>query len=430
MENTARNAATKYEAVRITGLGFLLPGADTVTAVWRHLSEGNSQLGPIPAELGGTTGVFSAGRVTGFDHRDYLTDLPDNFTKRYSRDILLAMSAVENARSDAGLDTADAVAPDRMGVIASSARGPAEWWYQAASGHDLGTTWPTVTPDRAIFASLPGTPATLSAIRIGAQGLVTTVSNACVGGHQALALAADQIERGAADVMYVIGYDLPLVPSVLQVYSAPGSTVLSQERDARRAVKPYHKDRDGFALGEGAVVVVLESETHARARGTAGYAALRAAHSINEAAHATRMDLSGRSTARMMAELLDTAGRRPGAVDYICGHGTATRYNDVCESRALSHLYGERRSLWPPIGSNKPIFGHLLGGAGLLNCAAVALMLWRQCLAPTINSEEPDPECAHDHVAEGARPARLRSAVSLAFAIGSQSSSVLLEAAE
>ncbi|WP_165990261.1 beta-ketoacyl synthase [Streptomyces sp. YIM 98790] len=429
MASTANTPGSAYDDVCVTGLGFILPGAESVASAWRHLAQGDPQISRLPPELSARSGIHGGGRISDFDYRRHLPDLPDNFAKRYSRDILMVLAAVENARRDAGLDGPDGAGPDRTGIVASSARGPAEWWYQIASGEDLGTDWPPVSPDRAILASLAGTPATLSAIRLGARGLVTTVSNACVGGHQAVALAGDQIRRGAADVMYVIGYDLPLVPPVFQVYAAPGSTVLSREPEVTRAVKPYDRRRDGFVLGEGAVVMVLENERHARARGARPYAALRAAHSVNEAAHATRMDLSGRATAAMIGELLDAAGRDPGDLDYICGHGTATRYNDAAESRALAHLYGEERSQWPPLGSNKPIFGHLLGAAGLLNCAAVALMLRRQCLAPTANCEEADPECDHDHVTEGPRPAVLDTAMSLAFAIGSQSSAVLLERA-
>lgn len=429
MPHSDRVTGTAFDDVLITGLGFVLPGADSPEHVWRHLRGGESQLSTLPSAISSGTGVHSAGRLQDFDYTAYLPDLPDNFAKRYSREILVALSAVQNAARDAGLVGEGVLDPPRTGVVASCSRGPAEWWSQTASG----TTWdparPPVSPAQAVFASLAGTPASLGAIRLGAQGLVSTVSNACVGGHQALALAAHEIQRGAADVMFVVGHELPLVPEVLQVYSASGTSVLSRDTDPKRAIKPYDLRRDGFALGEGAVVAVLERGKYAQARHAPAYAALRACHSINEAAHATRMDLSGRSTARLMADTLDTIGAVPGELDYICGHGTATRYNDLAESRALRHLFGPRRSDWPPLGSVKPVYGHLLGAAGLVNCAALALMLKHQCLAPTINCETVEPECDHDHVTEGARPNDTRLVMSLAFAIGSQSSALLLEVA-
>jgi 3-oxoacyl-[acyl-carrier-protein] synthase II len=430
MSRSDRVTGTTFEDVVITGLGFVLPGADTPEGVWRHLSEGESQLSALPSVISGSTGIHGGGRLGDFDHTPYLPDLPDNFAKRYSREILVVLSAVQNAARDAALAGDGALDPLRTGVVASCSRGPVEWWSQTAAG----TTWdparPPVSPAQAVFASLAGTPASLSAVRLGARGLVSTVSNACVGGHQALGIAAGEIQRGAADVMFVVGHELPLVPEVLQVYSASGTSVLSRDTDPKRAVKPYDIRRDGFALGEGAVVAVLERRSHAEARRAQVYAALRSVHSVSEAAHATRMDLTGRSTAQLMAETLDAIGAAAGELDYICGHGTATRYNDLAESRALNHLYGPRRGDWAPLGSIKPVYGHLLGAAGLLNCAALALTLKRQCLVPTINCETVEPECDHDHVAEGARPAQPRLVMSLAFAIGSQSSALVLEAAE
>ncbi|WP_210570534.1 beta-ketoacyl synthase [Streptomyces sp. GESEQ-4] len=429
MPHSARVTGTAFEDVLITGLGFVLPGADSPEVAWRQLREGDSQLSALPPVLSSGTGIHSAGRLGDFEHTPYLPDLPDNFAKRYSREILVVLSAVQNAARDAGLADDGAIDPPRTGVVASCSRGPAEWWSQTASGTAWDPARPPVSPAQAVFASLAGTPASLSAVRLGAQALVSTVSNACVGGHQALALAAHEIQRGAADVMFVVGHELPLTPEVLQVYSASGTSVLSRDTEPRRAIKPYDLRRDGFALGEGAVVAVLERRQHAEARQAPVYAALRACHSISEAAHATRMDLSGQSTARLMADTLDTAGASPGELDYICGHGTATRYNDLAESRALGHLFGPRRGDWTPLGSVKPVYGHLLGAAGLVNCAALALMLKHQCLAPTINCETVEPECDHDHVTEGARPGEVRLAMSLAFAIGSQSSALIMEAA-
>ncbi|WP_166350135.1 beta-ketoacyl-[acyl-carrier-protein] synthase family protein [Phytoactinopolyspora limicola] len=418
--------AAAFRDVVISGLGFILPHADTPDDVWHHLGSGLSQLSQLPATLRGQTGVHSAGRIHVFHHQRYVPGLPDGFAKRYSRDILIVLSAVRNAALDAGLDH---ITPDRTGVVASSARGPVEWWSQTASGRTFNPDVPPISVTQSIFASLPGTPAALSAVQLGARGLVTTIANACVGGHQALGIAAHELQESRADVMFVVGHELPLVPELLQLYSSPGSSVLTRETEPQRAIRPYDVHRDGFALGEGAVVMVLERAPHALARGARPYASLRAYHSINEAAHATRMDLSGRTSATMMNQALDATGRAPHDLDYICGHGTATRYNDVAESRALSHLFGPRRSTWAPLGSIKPIYGHLLGAAGLMNCAAIALMLRHQCLAPTINCEIAEPECDHDHVTEGPRPGKVQLALSLSFAIGSQSSAVVLEAA-
>jgi 3-oxoacyl-[acyl-carrier-protein] synthase II len=309
----------------------------------------------------------------------------------------------------------------------SSSRGPFSWWRDALSGAD-----PNPFGDKGVmFRGLPGCPASLSAIHLDAQGLVTTVSNACVGGHQALGLALRELRAGAADVMFVGGHEFPIVPEVAACYRAMGNGVISSERDApSRAVRPYNADREGFALGEGSVVLVLERASSAVARGATAYAELLSVASLNEAAHPTTMDLTGKVTASLIETVLADAGRAPADVDYFCAHGTATRYNDIAESRALRALYPERHpDRFPPISSNKPIYGHTFGMAGIINVAATSLMLRHQTIAPTINLTDVDPECDHDHVAEGSRRAALDLAVSMSFAFGSQTSVVAVGAA-
>ncbi|WP_052745599.1 beta-ketoacyl-[acyl-carrier-protein] synthase family protein [Allosalinactinospora lopnorensis] len=391
------------------------------------MATGASQVGRLPTVITENMQCRAGARLRDFDHRDYVPDLPDRFAKRYSREILIALSAVEQARADAELRVGDETEAQRVGVIGTSSRGPVEWWSQTCSRKVIDSRFPPVEPEQGVFASLPGSPVTLSAIRLGAKGVVTTLSNACVGGHQAVGLALELLRSGQADVMVVIGYETPFVPEVLRVYSPAGAGVLScAEGDPRGALKPYDRHRDGFVMGEGAVAMVLETEESARRRGIPAYARVGSVITLNEAEHATRMDLSGRFTADMMTQAMAGAGSSMERLDYVCGHGTATRYNDAAESRALRIAVGGRPL--PPLGSIKPVFGHLLGASGALNCAATAMMLDKQCLVPTINCVDVDPECDLDHVREGARSTRVRSAMSLSFAIGSQSSALVLEA--
>lgn len=184
--------------------------------------------------------------------------------------------------------------------------------------------------------------------------------------------------------------------------------------------------RDSMALGEGAVVICLERPEFARRRNARVYARILGQQMLNEAAGPFAMDLSGHVTASVIRELLTAAGRAPREVDFFCGHGTATRYNDLAESRALASLYdGDLgRAEWPPVTSIKPIFGHLLGASGIVNAAATSLVVHYQRLVPTINRAEAVPECDHDHVWEGSRTTQVNLAVSLSFAIGSQTSAV------
>ncbi|GHC77874.1 beta-ketoacyl-[acyl-carrier-protein] synthase family protein [Streptomyces flavofungini] len=423
-------------SVLVTGIGVMLPGATHVNEFWQDVRDGNSRIGRLTRVDPGIAGVGVAGELRDFDHRKFLPELNEKFARRYTRDALVTMSAVEEARRDAGLGP-DGIDPRRLSLIASSSRGPLEWVSEALAAGDDGAPQAGdaghFDDSGAMLRGMPGAPATLSAIYGDVRGFVTTLSSACVGGHHAIGFAADLIRAGTADAVVVVGYEFPLTPLVFQSFRSMGNRVLSTESDdPRRAIRPYTRDREGFAFGEGAVALCLERESHARARGAGGYARFLAHRALNEATHPFGMDMSGQVTATAVAEALTEAGRTPRDVDWFCAHGTATPKNDVAESRMLGALYEDRpRSAWPPLSSIKPVYGHLLGGAALVNAAATALALHHQCLCSTANyaGAVPDPECDHDHVAEGPRPTRADLAVSLAFAIGSQTSVLALGAA-
>ncbi|NYI04536.1 beta-ketoacyl-[acyl-carrier-protein] synthase family protein [Allostreptomyces psammosilenae] len=424
-----RGRGTAPDAVVVTGIGVMLPRTSGVRDFWRNVSLGRSQIGPLTRfdAPGQGLAVHAAAQIDSFDADRLLPDLDARHAAKYSREILITMAAVVQARQDAALRDGD-LDPSRLGVVMSSSRGPLAWWRPVLRGED-----PDVLAERGapMFAGLPGFPATLSAIHIGARGLVTTVSNACVGGHQAIGIALEELLSDRADAVLAGGHEFPIVPEVLHSYRAMGRGVISSEkRDPTHAVRPYNDDREGFALGEGAVVLCLERESTARRRGARVYARLLAHRYLNEAGHPTTMDLTGRLTAGLIRRTLADSGLRPEDVDYFCAHGTATRYNDLAESRALRALYPDRTpGRLPPISSNKPIYGHTFGLAGVINAAATSLMLHHQRLAPTINLTSPDPECDHDHVAEGPRDTEVRTAVSLSFAFGSQTSVLALETA-
>jgi 3-oxoacyl-[acyl-carrier-protein] synthase II len=419
--------APNNERIVVTGIGVVLPGTLSVDRFWANISGGRSQVGRLTrfdAEQAGLP-VYAAAEIDDFDHHPFLPELTDAHAAKYSREILIAMSALAEARRDAGLRQ-DALDPRRLGIVMSSSRGPFSWWRDVLTGAD-----PDAFGDKgAMFRGLPGCPASLSAVYTGAQGLVTTVSNACVGGHQAIQLALRELRSGAADAMLVGGHEFPIVPEVAACYRAMGHGVLSSEREEpSRAVRPYSNDREGFALGEGSVVLCLERESVARQRGARIYSEILSAASLNEAAHPTTMDLTGKVTASVIEDALTDAGRSADDVDYFCAHGTATRYNDIAESRALRALYPERTAAaLPPLSSNKPIYGHTFGLAGIINVAATSLMIHHRTIAPTINLTAPDPECDHDHVFEGPRPAEVDLAVSMSFAFGSQTAVVALGA--
>lgn len=413
----------------MTGIGTVLPGTRNVHDFWSHVSTGTSQVGRLDRFDAAAAGlpVHAAAQIRDFDHRPYLPTLPDAHAEKYSREILVTMSAIASAMADSGLRRGD-VPGERISIIQSSSRGPLEWWRSAmapAPGAD------PYGDSGAMFRGLAGSAASLSAIHLGAQGLVTTISSACVGGHHAIGTALDELRAGRADVVLAGGHEFPVLAEVARCYLAFGRGVLSSEADdPTRAVRPYNADREGFALGEGATTLCLERESSARARGARVYARVLAHAPANEAAHGTSMDLTGKVTAAVLNRALVEGARDRDQVGFICGHGTATHYNDLAESRALRALYPDRDDAeLPPHGSNKPIYGHTFGMAGAINVAATALVLHHQTLARTANLVDPDPECDTDHVAEGPRAADIDVALSMSFAFGSQTSVMAMERA-
>ncbi|MDQ1295810.1 MAG: 3-oxoacyl-[acyl-carrier-protein] synthase [Actinomycetota bacterium] len=412
----------------ITGIGTVLPGTRNVKEFWGNISRGRSQVSRLTRFDSKALGlpVGAASQINDFDYREYLPALDSKHAAKYTREILIAMSAVEQARHDAGIVFED-VDPKRTSIVMSSSRGPLEWWQSTMTGSQDRP----FSDSGAMFRGLSGCPASMAAIYTGAQGLVTTVSNACVGGHHAIGIGLNELRSGNSDVVLVGGHEFPILPEVARCYLALGDGVLSPEQEVpTRAVRPYSKDRAGFALGEGSVVLCLEREATARARGARIYARLLAHGAMNEANHPTTMDMTGDLTAGLIKRTLEKAGAGRDDLGYVCGHGTATRYNDLAESRALRSLYrGRAPEALPPHTSNKPIYGHTFGMAGIINVAATSQMLHRQQIAPTINLTEVDPECDHDHVAEGLRDVDIDLALSMSFAFGSQTSMMVMAAA-
>jgi len=416
----------KNQRVVITGIGTILPNAFDLQNFWSHLKNGNSQIDYLTRFPTEDFSVKVAAEIKDFDHKKFLPDLDPKLAKNYNHETLVLMSTLELARKDAGLEK-DTVEPSRVGLIDSSSRSSLAWWEHAWKRY-------TELKDESVFdryavlTSMSSNPTNLTAINSNIQGFVTTISAACVGGHHAVSLGFQAIRKGRADIMYASGHEFPLIRPLMQMYSDPQSRVMSLEKDnPKNAMRPYDKNRDGFILGEGAAVLCLESYDHARARGAKIYAEVLGTLSYNEADHAMRMDITGKKAASGITKLIQISKRSLDDVDYFCGHGTATYTNDLAEGRSMKLVYnGKPKDKWAPLGSIKPIFGHTFGAAGIINVAATAMMIKEQTLCPTINLKQVDPECEQDHISEGARKAKIDFAISLAFAIGSQSSFISL----
>lgn len=409
------------EKIVITGIGLLLPNTDNLETFWDNLSNGESQIKKLKRYEEENLEAYVAATIEDFDYKKYLPDLDEHFAGKYSREILIGMSAMENAKKDAGIKE-NVFAPKRIGIVDSSSRATLSWWYHK-SMEQMKLHNRIELDSNDMVPCLNGTTATMYAIYSNIQGFVTSISNACVGGHHAIGLAMNELLLDREDAMIVCGDEFPIIPPLIRMYTAKKSHCYSVEKDVpETAMKPYDINRSGFALGEGAVSIVLEKESVAKARGAKIYCELLGHAEINEAHHATRMDLSGTPNAEMLKDLLSEINVDKKDISYYCAHGTSTKYNDLAECRILKQVYDEKDTI-PPIGSVKPIYGHMFGAAGVLNIAASALMLKNQTIIPTF-VKDVDPECDLDHVSEGKRETEVKNIVSFAHALGSQSSMV------
>ena len=370
---------------------------------------GTSGIGPItrfdPSEMP----VRIAGEVTGFDPIERLSRRE---AKRMDRFCQFAVAASDEAVAHAGLDweTEDS---ERVGVVFGSGIGGLSEILRGHSGY-LERGWKGMSPFF-IPRSLTNIASGHLAMRYDAQGPNICVTTACASGNHALGEAMHIIQRDEADVIVAGGAEAPIEgPGVA------GFTVmkaLSRNPDAAFASRPFDKERDGFVIGEGAGMLVLEELEHARARGATIYAELVGYAHTNDAHHLTAPSPNGAGAARCMKMALRSAGIGPEQVQYINAHGTSTPQNDVNETRAIHAVFGAHaRALM--VSSTKAVTGHLLGAAGGVEALATVMALHEQTVPPTATWRTRDPECDLDYVPRDARQAPIELALSNSFGFG------------
>jgi 3-oxoacyl-[acyl-carrier-protein] synthase II len=259
----------------------------------------------------------------------------------------------------------------------------------------------------------------------GAQGPNSTITTACAASTQSVGEAARLIARDDADIVLAGGADSRLDPLLILAYSALGALSPSR-RPAAEVSRPFDGERDGFVLGEGAGVLLLEELEHARRRGAVIYAEVMGLGSSFDAYAVTKPDPEARGAARAIRWALREARVDPGDVDYINAHGTSTRLNDLMETVAVKRVFGPLvESL--PLSSIKSMVGHLIGAAGAVEAVALALTLYEGVLPPTINHTSPDPSCDLDYVPNCAREVPVRTALSTSFGFGGQNAALVLQ---
>jgi 3-oxoacyl-[acyl-carrier-protein] synthase II len=337
----------------------------------------------------------------------------------------LAVAAVHEALADARLDMA-AADPRRVGVIIGSGIGGV---------HSLLASQMTMVERGARRVSPFAVPALMLnsasahiSIMIGARGPNLAIATACATGTHALGEAAEMIRRGHADIMIAGGSEGAIVP--IAVAGFENMQALSSRNDGpQRASRPFDRDRDGFIIGEGAGVVVLERLAHARARGARIYGELIGYGNTADAFHITAPSEDGVGASECMLMALEDADISPAEVDYINAHGTSTPLNDASETQAIKLVFGDH-AYRLAVSSTKSMTGHLMGAAGAVEGVFCLLTLSEDLIPPTINYEHPDPACDLDYVPNVARPARVNVAISNSFGFGGHNGTVVFRRLE
>jgi 3-oxoacyl-[acyl-carrier-protein] synthase II len=390
-------------AVAVTGLGVVAPHGDDPGRLFDALLRGDSALEPVFPELPRPAVAARAA----FDASRWFTKLQLAGVDRVSQ---LAVAAADLAMRDA--DAVGGFDSERIGVFAGCGMGGAAALEAAYRG---GGRVPPVT--------MPNAPASHVAMRQGVQGPVLTYSVACASSSVAIAEAAKAVQRGDVELAIAGGSEALVVPGVVLAWQAMQTLASVSPGEEARAVRPFASDRSGFALGEGAAFLVLESAERARRRGARAYARLAGWGLSCDATHLTKPDAPGQ--ARALRQALRLAGLQPRDVGYCNAHGTATRIGDVVERDALAEVWGGDLDRLR-VSSTKALHGHLLGAAGALEAVATVLALHRRALPPNMHGGAVDPACALNLVAPGdAAAPDLHAAISNSFAFGGTNSVLL-----
>ena len=395
--------------VVVTGTGIICPLGNDVHTVWRRLLAGESGIATITRFDASRMPTRIAGEVKGFDPEDFIEKRAARRMDPYSQ---YAVATAHQAADDAGLDIA--AEPELIGAVVASGGGGLGTFEQQSRvlfEHGPGRLSP-------FFATMmiPNMAAAQVSLELGLKGPLSAVSTACAAGASAVGDAFEIIRRGAAEAMLAGGAEAPVNETGVAAFAA--MRALSTRNDApAEACRPFDAGRDGFVLGEGAGILVLEELEHARARGARIHAEIVGYGMAAEAFHVALPDETGESQARAMAAALREAGMSPDEVDYVNAHGTSTPAGDVAETRALKIAFGARAKQ-VPVSSTKSMTGHLLGAAGAIEALFCVRAITDGVVPPTINLTDPDPDCDLDYVPNAARFVPVRTAMSNSFGFG------------
>jgi 3-oxoacyl-[acyl-carrier-protein] synthase II len=405
--------------VVLTGIGLVTPLGLGRAVNWERLTQGRSGIGPITRFDASRFATRIAGECREFDP---LAFIDKKELRKMDRFIQFGLAAAQLAVDDSGWDP-EALAGARTGVHVGSGIGgigTIEEWHK---------TLLEKGPDRVspffLIATIINEAAGQISIRFRARGPNMASVTACASGTHAIGDAFRIIARGDADIMIAGGAEAPITPLGTAGFSTM-KAISERNDEPERASRPFDALRDGFVMAEGAGIVILEEMEAARRRGATIYAEVVGYGMTGDAFHVAAPSQDGDGAIRVMRAALEDAGVAPTEVDYINAHGTSTPFNDKIETSAIKAVFGEHARRIG-VNSTKSMTGHLLGATGGVEAAYTALCLHHQLMPPTINYENPDPECDLDYVPNQARPAAVRYGLSNSFGFGGTNAALLLK---
>ncbi len=403
-------ANSELKRVVVTGLGAITPLGNNLQDYWDGLLSGKNGIGPITHFDPSRHACKIAGEVKGFDPQDYM-DRKD--AKRMDRFAQFAIAASKQAIADAQLEINDLNA-EQIGVLIGTGIGGLKVL------EDQQEIYLTRGPDRCSPFMIPmmiaNMAAGLTAIHVGAKGPNCCTVTACAAGSNAVGDAFRLVQRGYAQAMICGGTEAAVTPLSLAGFAACRALSLRND-DPAHACRPFDRDRDGFVMGEGAGILVLEELEHALSRGAKIYGEIVGYAMTCDAYHMTAPVPGGEGAARAIALCLKDAGLAPEQVSYINAHGTSTPANDSTETKAIKTALGDHAHKIT-VSSTKSMTGHLLGGSGGIEAVATAMAVKNNRVPPTINLENPDDECDLDYVANQSREQVVNVALSNSFGFG------------
>ena len=420
----------------ITGMGWITPLGHDIETVWRNLLAGASGIAPIDHFDASTYPTTFAAQVRDYDWHAYVQD--PSLHEGIGLNTSFALGAAAQAWKQAGLDAYQGLNRERLGLYLGSGEGSLDFDNYVATNlaswnadtHTCDSVqWAQTAAQRMVadceFEQEPNMPLTHLALEFGAMGPASNCLTACAASTQAIGEATEILKRGHADVMICGG-----AHSMIHPFGVTGFnrlTALSNRNDdPTTASRPFSRDRDGFVLGEGAGMLVIETLEHALGRGATPLAHITGYGSTADAYRITDIHPEGRGAAKAMTEAIRHANLTPADVDYISAHGTGTKENDSIETKAIRSVFGDR-STAPPVSSIKSMLGHLIAAAGVCEAIACVLALRDQKLPPTINLNAPDPECDLDYVPNTFRQTQVNVCLSNSFGFGGQNDTLILQ---